>query len=96
MVSPLRDKREGDFGAAKRSSDGRILGLWRVPLSKATAFLVEVPTDGVLARLISTAKEGVVLWRTQITRKVVVVAVSTEAIHLRVLVQFRLYQLSGL
>ena len=82
MVSPPKDRREGDFGAAKGSSDGRILGLRRVSLSKVTAFLVEVPTDGVLARLISTVKEGVVLWRTLITRKIVAVAVSTEAGHL--------------
>ncbi len=83
MVAPPKDRREGDFGAAKRSSGWRIFGLWRVSLSEATAFLVEVPTDGVLARLISTVKEGVVLWRTQITRKVVVVAVSAEAVPLR-------------
>jgi hypothetical protein len=69
VVSPPRDKREGDFGAAKRSSDGRILGLWRVSLSNTTAFLVEVWIEGVLARLISTVKERVVLWRTLILAK---------------------------
>ena len=30
------------------------------------------------------------------TRKLVAVAVSTEAVHLETLVQFRIYQLSGL
>jgi hypothetical protein len=69
MVSLPRGDWKGDFIPAKRSSDGRILGLWRVSLSKETAFLVEVPTDGVLARLISTVKEGVVLWRTLILAK---------------------------
>ncbi len=69
MVSPPRDEREGDFGAAKRSSNGRVLGLWRVSLSNTTAFLVEVWIEGVLARLISTVKEGVVLWRTLILAK---------------------------
>jgi hypothetical protein len=69
VVSPPSDKREGDFGAAKRSSGGRILGLWRVSLSNTTAFLVEVWIEGVLARLISTVKERVVLWRTLILAK---------------------------
>jgi hypothetical protein len=66
VVSLPRDDWKGDFNAAKRSSDGSPLPLRRVSLSKETAFLVEVPTDGVLARLISTVKEGVVLWRTLI------------------------------
>ncbi len=66
MVSLPRDDCEGNFMPAKRSSDGSFLPLRRMSLSKETAFLVEVPTDGDLARLISTVKEGVVLWRTLI------------------------------
>ncbi len=66
MVSLPRDEREDDCIAAKGSSDGSNLSLRRMSLSKATAFLVEVRTEGVLARLISTVNEGLVLWRTLI------------------------------
>ena len=63
-VSLPRGKLEGGLVAAKRSSNGSLLGLWWVSRSGTTTFLVRARTEGFLARLISTVNDGIARWGT--------------------------------
>jgi hypothetical protein len=64
VVSLPIGKLEGGFVAAKRSSNGSLLGLWWVSRSETTTFLVRARTEGFLARLISTVNDGIARWGT--------------------------------
>jgi hypothetical protein len=62
VVSLPIGKLEGGFVAAKRSSNGSLLGLWWASRSGTTTFRVSARTEGFLARLISTVNDGIARW----------------------------------